>query len=331
MSSPRNTSLTDVLFDVELRPLRVELNKTADTAALFDGAPQAKHYVAVPNYRAVVDLGRENVLCVVSPNYQLVANARAIELGKGVFGRVFGENAVDAMEVFHVHVPKTRSFCHIDYWHKGDTFAPWGSDIWVPFLRVTNSYNRTRLLRFDVGFCRSICTNGVIFGQKGVTIKYPHSKNAIPDIERVALAAGGMAKLKTQFIERLHNLQRYHVPEKEMLSLACKVFDVRADEKVDSQPKRVEQLKDFRFAFDELTSKYFSEMGENAYAALNVLTDFASRPTSYISPVSVMDSLQKKAGAWIDEFIPAIKDDKFKFDDYLKQYRPVAAIIQNLN
>ena len=82
MSKQRNTDLNNVLFDVELRPLRVEVDKVVET--LFDGAPQTveKKFVAVPNYNAVVDLDRGNVLCVVSRNYQLVPNSRAIELGK---------------------------------------------------------------------------------------------------------------------------------------------------------------------------------------------------------------------------------------------------------
>ncbi len=328
MDSPRKTSLADVLFDVELCPLLVNAGKTDGSPALFDGG----NLMRVPKYQAVVDIDRENVLCVVSNEYELVTNKRAIELGKEVFGRVFGAETVNEMEVFNVTVPKTRSFCHIDYWHENDTFEPWQEDKWVPFLRVTNSYNRTRLLRFDVGFCRWVCTNGLIFGHRGATIKYPHSKNAVREIEAVGIKAGDLQKLKLEFIERLNNLKRFHVSRKEMLPLACKVFDIDVNDKVHEHPQRVEQLKDFHSGFQEMTARYFEDMGENAYAALNVITDIASRPISiYISPVAVMDSMQKKAGSWIDEFIPAIKDDKFQFDEYLRMYRPVAAIIQNLN
>lgn len=328
MADQRNTSLKDVLFDVELRPLLVNAGRGDDGRTLF----QNGHLTTVPKYRAVVDLDRENVLCVVSKDYELVSNERAIELGREVFGRVFGTEAVKGMEVFHVNIPKTRSFCHIDYWHKNDMFEPWQNEKWVPFLRVTNSYNRTRLLRFDVGFCRWVCTNGVIFGHRGATIKYPHSKNAVREIERVGIKAGDLQKLKLEFIERLNNLKRYHVPKKEMLPLACKVFDLSVDDQALGRPQRVEQLRDFRSGFEGLTTRYFDEMGENAYAALNVITDFASRPTSiYISPTAVVDSLQKKAGTWIDEFIPAIKNDKFDFGEYLGDFHKSAASILNLN
>jgi len=327
MDSSRNTNLVDVLFDVELRPLMVNAGKSGDSPTPSDDG----NLKTVPKYRAVVDVDRATVLCVVSNNYELVTNQRAIDLGKEVFDRVFGAEAAKEMEVFHVNGPKTRSFCHIDYWHKNDTFEPWQEDKWVPFLRVTNSYNRMRLLRFDVGFCRWVCTNGLIFGHRGATIKYPHSKNAIREIEQVGIKAGDLHKLKLEFIERLNNLKRFHVPKKEMLPLACKVFDITiADEEL-KRPKRVEQLKDFRVGFQEMTSGYFDEMGENAYAALNVITDFASRPRSiYISPVAVMDSMQKKAGSWIDEFIPAIKDDKFDFGTYLGDFRRSANAILSL-
>lgn len=328
MESLRNTSLANVLFNVELRPLMVNAGKSGDSSTLFESG----NLIVVPKYHAVVDIDRENVLCVVSKDYELVTNEDAIELGKKVFGHVFGVEALNDMEVFHVNVPRTRSFCHIDYWHKNDTFEPWQEDKWVPFLRVTNSYNRTRLLRYDVGFCRWVCTNGVIFGHRGATIKYPHSKNAIREIEAVGLKAGDMPKLKVEFIERLNNLKRFHVPKKEMLPLACKVFDITISDEDIQRPKRVVQLKDFRAAFQAMTSRYFDEMGENAYAALNVITDFASRPGSiYISPVAVMDSMQKKAGSWIDEFVPAIKDDKFDFGPYLGDSCKSANLILSLN
>jgi hypothetical protein len=323
MADARVTGLADVLFDVELRPLMVNTGK-----ALFENACLRK----VPNYLAVIDVDRENVLCVVSKEYELVKNERAIEMGKQVFGRVFGAEAIKGMEVFHVNVPKTRSFCHIDYWHKDDMFEPWQNEKWVPFLRVTNSYNRTRLLRFDLGFCRWVCTNGVIFGHRGATIKSSHSKNAVREVERVGSKAGDLQKLKLQFIERLNNLQRYHVPKKEMLPLACKVFDIAVDDKTFGRPQRIEQLKHFRTGLQDLTTKYFNEMGENAYAALNVITDFASRPKSiYISPIVVVDSLQKKAGVWIDNFIPAIKNDKFNFAEYLGDFQKSANVILSLN
>ena len=70
-------------------------------------------------------------------------------------------------------------------------------------------------------------------------------------------------------------------------------------------------------------------MGENGYAALNVLTDFASRPIVLsFSPASRVHLLQERSGRWVDEFIAAIKDEAFDFGNYVKDYLPVAEAIR---
>lgn len=315
-----------MLFDVQLRPVLVDVgNGTSQQPTLFEQLSE------IPRYKAVVDTERGSVLCVVTNNYHLVTNERAIEIGHEFFKSVFSQTTSEGMEVFNVNTPKTRSFCHIDYIHKNGSFEPWENEKWVPFLRVTNSYNRTKLLRFDLGFCRWICTNGLIFGQRGVTVRVEHSRSGMERLKSMDLGLGGLNQLEVEFIERLKNLKRFHVPRNEMLPLSCKVFDVTAKPSDLAYPRKAIQLGEFRDAINELTVEYFEQMGENAYAALNVMTDFASRPRSFISPVSVMDSLQKKAGDWIDEFIPAIMNDDFAFDSYLREFKETAKVISSLN
>ncbi|MBK7802796.1 MAG: hypothetical protein IPJ55_09050 [Chloracidobacterium sp.] len=72
MADQRNTSLDNVLFDVKLRPLLVNAGKGDYGGTLFKNGG----LTTVPKYRAVVDLDRENVLCVVSKDYALVSNER---------------------------------------------------------------------------------------------------------------------------------------------------------------------------------------------------------------------------------------------------------------
>jgi len=79
-----------------------------------------------------------------------------------------------------------------------------------------------------------------------------------------------------------------------------------------------------------LTKAYFTEMEPHCYAALNVLTDYASRPTGLIAPEANMHGLQQKAGNWMDDFISAIKHSGFSFDRYLADYRQTAEVIESL-
>lgn len=73
----------------------------------------------------------------------------------------------------------------------------------------------------------------------------------------------------------------------------------------------------FKDRVRELTAKYFHEMGNSGYAALNVLTDFATEPASYISQEAMIDPLQKRCGDWTVNFLAAVKDSKFDYASYL--------------
>lgn len=329
MFTERNTNLKEILFDVEQRPIYLD-SKTERQADLFAGNSQLK-FAKIPRFRAITNAEDDYVFAVVAEGYKLITNKRAVEIGKQCFKSVFKSINDDEMEVFHITYPKTKSFCHIDFIHQGGGFEPFEGDKWVPFLRVTNSYNRTKLLRFDLGFCRWICTNGMIFGEKSITFKYTHTHGDVARTTVFDTNIGELKKLEAEFIENMHNLQRYHVPEKYMLPLVCRTFEIKASAEDLERPKRLIQLHAVKNHVNDLTKQYFGELGQNGYAALNVLTDFASRPATYISPEAMVDQLQKRSGKWAEEFIGEIKDDKFRFETYLGDYVKTAQIISSLN
>jgi hypothetical protein len=71
-------------------------------------------------------------------------------------------------------------------------------------------------------------------------------------------------------------------------------------------------------------------MGEHGYAALNTLTDYASRPTGVIAPEAIMDAMQHKAGDWINDFVQQIEHREFRFEDYLGDFVESAEMIAEL-
>jgi len=93
--------------------------------------------------------------------------------------------------------------------------------------------------------------------------------------------------------------------------------------------RRIDELRALREQAENLTQSYFSEMGHHGYAALNVLTDFASRPAGVIAPEARMHGLQQKAGRWMDDFVSAIEHPDFSFDSYLADYHQTAAVINS--
>lgn len=308
----------EAFFPVELRPLFMP---TGD--ALNDYQELDRHF-------AVVDVERERPFAVVTDDYELVTNEAAFGMAGEVMKKVFHTTGIDDMECLNITMPKTRSFCHIDLIHKSADFSPWEKDRWTAFLRISNSYNRTRRLRFELGFCRWICLNGMIFGSKSIEFSYAHTRRGMDRVDRFVENIGDIRKLETALTNKLHQLERYYVPEKEMLPLLCRAFDIKATADVVEKQRRVDDLLALREQTKALTQAYFSEMGPHGYAVLNVLTDYASRPEGMIAPEASMHSLQQKAGDWLDDFISAIKSPDFSFDGYLAEYRQTAEVIESL-
>ncbi|OJU87179.1 MAG: hypothetical protein BGO13_03490 [Burkholderiales bacterium 66-5] len=146
-----------------------------------------------------------------------MTNKAAYDMAAEVMKKVFHTTQIGDMACLNITMPKTRSFCHIDLIHKTADFSPWERDKWTAFLRISNSYNRTRLLRFELGFCRWICLNGIIFGSKSIEFSYAHTRRGMDRVDRFVENIGDIRKLETALTEKLHQLKRYHVPEKEML------------------------------------------------------------------------------------------------------------------
>lgn len=309
----KEPEIEDALFPVELKPVFVDTS--ADNFFLN---PQI-----IRDFQAVVDLDKKRIFAVVAQNYRLITNQEALQLGKVCFRQVFKLTNIEDMKLYNIIMPKTRSFCHIDYLHESAQFDAFKDDPWVPYIRITNSYNRMFALNFDLGFCRSICKNGIIFGKKNIEFKFHHSRNGKDPVVEFNLRAGAFTKIEAEFLESLKNLKRYHVPQKFMWPLACKVFEISVPSP--EKKKQQEIFENRKIHIESLKNEYFSLMGENGYAALNVLTDFASRPIGYISEENSIDSLQKKTGEWIIEFVKAIEHREFNFEDFLGDYAKLAA------
>lgn len=306
-------TIDDVLFPVGLHSVFV-------TGTVKRGQVQfdCNSYRSVPGFQAVMAEDTGHVFAVVAQNYGLVTNRRALKLGEQCFRTVFNILKIEDMTVFNIIMPKTRSFCHVDFIHTETRFDLFENDYWFPYLRVTNSYNRMYALNFDLGFCRGICKNGVIFGEKNIEFKFHHTKSAKDPAVTFELKAGELKTLETRFVESLKNLKRFHVPPKMMWPLTCKVFGFKIAESPSERQMQI--IEDRKTHISELSERYFGELGQNGYAALNVLTDYASRPVGVLSPEMSINGLQKKSGDWITDFVEAIADRDFSFENYLGEY-----------
>ncbi|RMG00159.1 MAG: DUF932 domain-containing protein [Planctomycetota bacterium] len=302
MGQQRQTDLARVLFPVEKRPIYV-----------FDG----RTYREEKRFHAIVDVEKNHTFAVVSKDYHLVTNREAFELGRLFFRHVFSAATADDMEIFNIIQPATRSFCHIDFLHKARALVIQKGDTWFPYLRVTNSYNRTKPLCFDIGFCRAICTNGMIFGKQNVVLRYYHTREHITLSPILEVEANRLKKMEADFIGHMHRLREVDIPKENMFALACKAFGITITAEDLCKPQRRQRLLGLRDEIHRLADKYFAEMGGNGYAAINVLTDFATRPGAYTPQKSMIHSLQKRCGDWLVGFLEAVNTRPFNLQEYL--------------
>ncbi len=328
-----DADVSKLLFPVELRPVFVSMPPTTEEDSDLGHLSifHSEHCVPeddiqqIHQYEALIDVERQHVCTIVSNNYEVITNEQAIKLGELCFNTVFKITSANKMRLFNIIMPSTRSFCHIDYVHEAGTREIFDGDLWQPFIRITNSYNKTHALKFDLGFCRGICKNGMIFGKQNIEFKFSHTKQQQDLLEATfTLRSGEFSHLEREFMESLRSLKRYHVPRKLMWPLLCKVFQLKkpAD---DASLAKQESWKRSHHLTEKHMEHYFDLLGENGYAALNVLTDFATRPPQGGFGFSRINTMQVRCGDWTEDFCSAIEANDFTFEDYLGEYFQLSA------
>ena len=98
--------------------------------------------------------------------------------------------------------------------------------------------------------------------------------------------------------------------------LAAKAFGIKVDKDKVSLRQR-EVLGQSAKRIVDAAKEYFAEMGNNAYAIFNVLSDFASFPVAYGHQSIFIHGLQRKVGLWADELIQEAKKADFSLYKYI--------------
>ena len=115
-------------------------------------------------------------------------------------------------------------------------------DAFGPFIRVTNSYNGLRALSFEI-----------------------NNKK--------------LSALKASFNDYFAGLQTCRLPRAYFEPLVCGALLIHEPKRVYEGPKKIlEDWSALNRHLNALCDHYFMELGDNAYAAFNAITDFASNP-----------------------------------------------------
>lgn len=290
----------------------------------------------VRDKKALVNDRNQRVLGIVSQSYRVVSNAEAIDMAHQCCRAVFPETKEVEWQINQVDAPSTAGYCHIDLVHNTsllefkDVPPDQKPDIFGPFIRVTNSFNGLRALGFDIGFYRKVCKNGLILPETVIRFKFSHSRQEIGKTLRFQVEKSRLDQLKMTFTESVAQLRSCAVELPQFEPLVCAVLQLRPpksvaaeglfdNEIVDSDKAAHPEWVALQKRLGDLNSRYANELGNNAYAAFNVVTEFASRPLINRCVRRDRHGMQRLAGAWLAGFNSACKQPGFSIANHLQK------------
>ena len=298
----KELELEDAFFPVTLNPIYAgDMTKQPNLPGI---GPSGKK---IPEFKAVQRVSDGHVFAVVRSNYRLITNQQAYNLGKICFAKVFGKQNAEDMEFFNLRMPQTQSMCYMDFIAKGESVWLGGDpkykeEEWKMYLRITNSYNKKEALKFDIGFCRWICKNGFIFDNKAIRFKYTHDRDASRISADFEFKYKAMSVVKTIFQQRIDKLRAKELDYRTFPNIVAQVFRFR--------PPKTEKEKEAAALREESlrhTSLYYAtKNGSNAYALLNVLTDYASHPEEHVFASALdnnADTMERRVGQWMLQYM----------------------------
>jgi len=192
------------------------------------------------------------------------------------------------------------------------------SEVYIPYIRITNSYNTSRALRFDIGFCRKICFNGVIFESETIKFTFSHVKYELDKDISFTLEQGKVKALFDKFVSYANNL-KFCITTDNSMRLITTLFGIKKAEEIDFKSSK-EDKTEYEILINEIKknlSKYIDELGETGYSLFNVITDIASHPIDNRYFRRDMNSMQRLAGNWINSFQEEIKQDSFRHPSFI--------------
>ncbi len=305
----RNTNISEILFPVECKPVYLENQRNP-----------------IHGFKAITGITLERgevTFSVVSNNYELISNADALEMGKTIHKKLFPDATSNSFEIFNIISPDTKSFCQIDIIDKNYALNIWEKEVYLPFIRIQNSYNRTRILKFDIGFCRKLCDNGVIFEQGTVSVNFRHTKTSFKGMDINKIDVSHLKNLEEDFIKKANKSTKIKIPGKYFIPLAAKVLNRNFNLKEKNEQKRqliLEKLNEFILQIELYSDRYINteNMGETAYAFFNVVTDYASNNDKL--QANAINGLQSSCGNWLNLIESKVSEPKFSWEKEIVDY-----------
>ena len=324
-----NISHHNILFPVGFRDLYFSHTNNPKSSG-------KKEYKFIKNRKAIVNVEKNEILGVVNSSYRIITNEEALRSAKKCGSVVFPDTKPSEWNIKSAFAPSTKSYCHIDLIHNSAylefDYLMSGTrqevpDKYGPFIRVTNSYNGSRALAFSIGIYRKVCANGMVLPDEIVKFKIHHTKTDKKREEIIFEAhQKKLANTMGTFRNSFRILGDFKVEKSQFLELILLVLSIKFPKKLRSKNssskisnREYQEWKCLKRFLEKLIDKYAEELGENAYAVMNVATELASAPPRNLYIRRDNHSFQKLAGEWTITFKEQCQRDTFELSTYISQ------------
>ncbi len=289
--------------------------------------------ILISNRLAVVNVRTDEVLGVVGKDYRLVTNREACAYARKCAKAVFQNTTEVEWEIFAADAPQSGIYCHIDLRHKTGKldfgYVMVGTreevpDTYGPYIRVTNSYNAQRALRFRIGCYRKVCANGMTARGDIISFSFAHTRGNIQSEIDFVVSHERVRKMQQEFKAAFDALRRYKFDRKYGKRLVQAVLAIRipryAREDESNTSFNAYQRDWFRLDgyVDSLYAKYANDLGDNAYAVLQAARELASHPIENLCLRRDKHTLQRLAGEWLVDFKRQCQEQNIEVSDYLE-------------
>jgi len=261
--------------------------------------------VRVPRKKALVAIDTGKILGIVGPNYNVLTNQEAVTLCQRICLKLFPDTKIDQWSLEQVHGPDSRSWASLDIHHWSSHMLLTDSrdgpgDFFTPFVRITNSFNRSRARRIDVGFMNGPTRNGFIFEQNAAVLTPSHTRRDI-DPFRVASPIASMTELSEEFRKNLVSAWAVRITREEAMQLVRLVLRLPG---LPENPKpwaRIEQTRIDAYLDDRLRGS-FRNHGEKVYAVVHTMAYIAFYTPQWQGFRRDRSTLERCIGTWLRLF-----------------------------
>jgi hypothetical protein len=285
-----------------------------------------------PQKKVIIDLSNHEGISMVRSGFLPVPHQRAFDLGVEIYQMLFGvrpmihKQRINAKRTEY-SVDFVSEDCQIVLNRNGykvlnplvgasevdlriemdqfnadrPSFHPNFSDVYYPFIRVTNYLRDGKQFSMELGYYRSRCSNGLLMGQE-TKLVFQHSY-FVSTFENIRSSARLFFSRNERayygLAEQLWHMLNIHVPEQKMRLITIDIFqEIIFKREKEEQTKLLDHL-------NALVAQYVEEIGENMNAAVNVATDFSK--ILYGSTVSV-SWVEQMTSNWMEVYFQQNRD-----------------------